>query len=380
MRSTRASRSSGVHVRLGEIETASRSEAEEIGLRLFVGQRSATAASSTSPRTPFDDGRALLAMANEAPRRPYAGLAPTEMLTAATCRTRRRRPARAGCVRASRARARSRESGDGRGGHHQLEGRRGEFGDDNGARDLGRFLGAYRVTGHGCSASSLPARGRPCGAITPGIAAGTCPTSSPPPRSAGGPANGDFEAQSVAPEARQISGSVRRPVSSTLLGHLAGAISGSSIARRTSFPQARNPVFTPGVTIVDDPLRSRGLRSRPFDAEGLRVSRQELVSDGILNSWMAESASARQLGIAPTGTRRAGRGAERRAEQLLHGGGATKPRRAACRIPRSGSRRRADRAGRQSGHGRLQPRRGGLHGSGAARSPSRSPRSRSPRT
>jgi len=55
------------------------------------------------------------------------------------------------------------------------------------------------------------------------------------------------------------------------------------------------------VTIVDDPLRQRGLRSRPFDAEGVSVSRQELVAGGILTGWIAESASARQLGIAPTG-------------------------------------------------------------------------------
>jgi PmbA protein len=60
-------------------------------------------------------------------------------------------------------------------------------------------------------------------------------------------------------------------------------------------------VFAPGVTIVDDPLRARGLRSRPFDGEGVRVARRHLVSDGILNQWIAESASARQLGIEPTG-------------------------------------------------------------------------------
>jgi PmbA protein len=92
-------------------------------------------------------------------------------------------------------------------------------------------------------------------------------------------------------------------VSSTLLGHFAGAITGSSIARKTSFLQDRlgAAVFGNGVTIVDDPLRLRGMRSRPFDAEGLRVSRKELVSKGVLNSWIAESASARQLGIEPTG-------------------------------------------------------------------------------
>jgi PmbA protein len=92
-------------------------------------------------------------------------------------------------------------------------------------------------------------------------------------------------------------------VASTLLGHLASAISGSAIARKSSFLQDKlgAQVFAAGVTIVDDPLRLRGLRSRPFDGEGLGVARMELVSDGVLNSWIAESASARQLGIAPTG-------------------------------------------------------------------------------
>jgi PmbA protein len=92
-------------------------------------------------------------------------------------------------------------------------------------------------------------------------------------------------------------------VSMSLLGHFAGAISGSSIARKTSFLQDKlgQRVFAKGVTIIDDPLRRRGLRSRPFDGEGLSIARRELVSDGMLNQWIAESASARQLGIAPTG-------------------------------------------------------------------------------
>src|SRR4029453_6463104 len=81
------------------------------------------------------------------------------------------------------------------------------------------------------------------------------------------------------------------------------AISGSAIARRTSFLQEKlgSQVFAPGVTIVDDPLRLRGLRSRPFDGEGVRVARVEVVAGGVLTGWMAESASARQLGIDPTG-------------------------------------------------------------------------------
>jgi PmbA protein len=92
-------------------------------------------------------------------------------------------------------------------------------------------------------------------------------------------------------------------VSSGLLGHFSGAINGASIARKTSFLRDRlgTPVFAAGITIVDDPLRLRGLRSRAFDAEGVRVSRQELVSGGILKQWIADSAAARQLGIEPTG-------------------------------------------------------------------------------
>jgi PmbA protein len=92
-------------------------------------------------------------------------------------------------------------------------------------------------------------------------------------------------------------------VASSLLGHFAGAISGSAVAAKRSFLQDRlgQRVFAEGVNIIDDPLRPRGLRSRPFDAEGVRVTRVELVSDGVLTGWMAESASARQLEIAPTG-------------------------------------------------------------------------------
>jgi PmbA protein len=92
-------------------------------------------------------------------------------------------------------------------------------------------------------------------------------------------------------------------VASSLIGHFASAISGSAVAAKTSFLRDKlgERVFAPGIGLVDDPLRLRGLRSRPFDGEGVRVSRRELVQDGILRGWMADSASARQLGIQPTG-------------------------------------------------------------------------------
>ncbi len=92
-------------------------------------------------------------------------------------------------------------------------------------------------------------------------------------------------------------------VASSLLGHFIGAISGSAVARKASFLQDKlgQRIFAPGLSIIDDPLRPRGLRSRPFDGEGLPVARCELIADGVLTTWLADCASARQLGIAPTG-------------------------------------------------------------------------------
>jgi PmbA protein len=92
-------------------------------------------------------------------------------------------------------------------------------------------------------------------------------------------------------------------VGASMVGHLLGSITGSSIARRTSFllDQLHEMVFDSHVTIIDDPHRVRGLRSRPFDGEGLPTASSKLIDAGRLTSWLMDSASARQLGLQPTG-------------------------------------------------------------------------------
>ena len=92
-------------------------------------------------------------------------------------------------------------------------------------------------------------------------------------------------------------------VGSSLVGHLLGAIAGSAIARRASFLLDKDgaQIFDSGVTITDDPLRRRGLRSRPFDGEGLPTAARKLVDAGRLTGWLMDSAAARQLGATPTG-------------------------------------------------------------------------------
>jgi PmbA protein len=88
-----------------------------------------------------------------------------------------------------------------------------------------------------------------------------------------------------------------------MVGHLIGAISGPAIARGTSFLKEKlnQQIFPKGITIVDDPHRRRGQRSRPFDGEGVANHRWELVRDGILTTWLLDLRSARQLGLKTTG-------------------------------------------------------------------------------
>ncbi len=97
-------------------------------------------------------------------------------------------------------------------------------------------------------------------------------------------------------------------VADSLLGHFSAAISGAAIARGTSFlhDKMREQIFPDNVSIIDDPLRPRGLRSAAFDGEGVRGKKLALVENGTLHHWLLESATAKQLGLQTNG--RAGRG------------------------------------------------------------------------
>ncbi|MCQ9154899.1 TldD/PmbA family protein [Acidomonas methanolica] len=92
-------------------------------------------------------------------------------------------------------------------------------------------------------------------------------------------------------------------VSGSLPGHLVSAINGAAIARGTSFLAAKmgEAILPPGLSLIDDPLRPRGLRSRPFDGEGHRASVLALVENGVLREWVLDTRAARQLGLKPNG-------------------------------------------------------------------------------
>ena len=92
-------------------------------------------------------------------------------------------------------------------------------------------------------------------------------------------------------------------VSNSLIGHLASAANGNSVARGTTFLKEKmgEKLFSTGVTIIDDPLRVRGLRSKNFDGEGVGTKRMGLVEGGVLKTWILDLRSARQLGLETTG-------------------------------------------------------------------------------
>ena len=92
-------------------------------------------------------------------------------------------------------------------------------------------------------------------------------------------------------------------VSSGFISSLAGAVSGPSITRGTSFLRDKmgEQIFAAGIEIVDDPFLMRGVRSRPFDGEGVAPSRRAIIEDGRLTTWFLDLRSARQLGLTTTG-------------------------------------------------------------------------------
>jgi PmbA protein len=302
-----ANLSSSVEVRLGAIEGLDRSESEEMSLRLFAGQRSATVASSGISDEQLDTlVERCLAMAREAPEDPYAGLAPADLLVtgeqhpldltdqlepdAEALRERGLEAERAALAVAGVT------NSTGAGANVS--------GTTIAMATSGGFSGAYRTGAHGVSAGVIAGEGatmqrdhawhstRHLSDLDPAAEIG---------RKAGERAVARLDPKR--PKAGRYPVLFDPRVAASLLGHFAGAISGGAIARGTSFLKDRlnQRVFPAGVSIIDDPFRPRGLRSRPFDGEGVRVSQRELIADGVLTSWIADSASARQIGIRPTG-------------------------------------------------------------------------------
>ena len=300
-------RSQSVQVRMGALEGVSSAEGEEIGLRLFVGKRSASVASSTLADDALDAlVERALAMAREAPEDPFAGLAPAEMLLSEApadfdltdpCVVDPALLKERALAAEAAALAVPRVSNSG-GGSASASLSVMALATSSG------FAGARSGSGHGISVT---------------VVAGDGPTMQrdydydssrylddlEDPATVGRRA-GERAVARLGPvklKSGPIAVLFDPRVATSLLSHFTAAITGSTIARKASFLQDRlgQRLFAPGITIRDDPHRRRGLRSRAFDSEGLPTVPCDLIADGVLTGWIADSAAARQLGIAPTG-------------------------------------------------------------------------------
>ena len=296
-----------IQIRLGKLEDVERSESEYITLRAFVGQSSASVGSSDLGDAALDALAArVVAMARAAPEDVYAGLAPAELLaTGASPDLALADPDEPGPAdlrsRAETAEAAARAVD----GVTNSEGAGASAGRAVFALATSHgFVGAYETTSRSLSASVIAGEGSGMQRDYAWRLA-RYGADLPPPEEIGRMA-GERAVQRLAP-GRLASGSlpvVFDPrVGGSLVGHLLGAMSGAAIARGASFLLGRENevLFDSAVTIIDDPLQPRGLRSRPFDGEGLPTARRALVEQGRITGWLMNAAAARQLGGQPTG-------------------------------------------------------------------------------
>ena len=299
--------SEGVQVRLGALEDVERSESEHVDLRVFVGRRSASIGSSDLSDAAVQElASRAVAMARLAPEDQYAGLAPAELLAAgpyaaldladsAELGPAALRELALACEDAARSVA----------GVTNSEGGSASAGTRSFALVTSHgFAGAFGGTSRSFSASVIAGEGADMQrdyAFRSAHHLADLPTTEEIGRQAGERAVRRLNPARVTSGPMPVVFDPR--VGGSLIGHLVGAMSGNAIARRASYLLGKDgaQVMPAGITLTDDPLRLRGLSSRPFDGEGLATRARNLVEDGKLTGWLMDSAAARQLGGAPTG-------------------------------------------------------------------------------
>jgi PmbA protein len=299
--------STEVQVRLGELEDVTRCEGEEIGLRLFVGRRSASVSSSDLSSMALNAlvDRAV-AMAREAPEDPYSGLAPEALLfrgdpppidgddDAAPAPTELKARALAMEESARSIHGVTNSEGAGASAGRSVFALATSHGFARGYRTSSYSAGVSVIagSGDGMQRDHASHQVRHLADLDPPEELG---------RKAGERAVKRLNPGKLPSGVMPVIFDPR--VGSSLLGHLVGSMTGPSIARKTSFliGHEEEPLFPPEIVIVDDPHRPRGLRSRAFDGEGVATSPRRLVEGGRLTGWLLDSASSRQLGQSPTG-------------------------------------------------------------------------------
>ena len=297
-----------IGVRGGALEQAERSEGVEIGLRVFVGQRQACVSSSdTKPATLQQMAERAVAMAKEAPADPHAGLAdPAQLATNLDTGWLELYDPSAepdpsmlqdDAARAEAAALRNPGISQVQSASAGYSRRRIHLAATNG------FSAGYARTDRGLSCVAISGTG------------------------AGMERDYDYDSRVFQADLRDADAigvraaeravartRARKPktgsypvlfderISSALIGHLLQATNGMMIARGSSWLRDAlgQQVLPTGLSIIEDPHRTRVTGSKLFDAEGLPTSQRAIVDNGVLTGWTLDLATARQLGMHST--------------------------------------------------------------------------------
>lgn len=296
-----------INVRLGALEEVEREESRDLGVRVFVGQRHASVSGSDIS----SDGwkklvERAVAMAKLAPEDPYAGLAPEDRLA-------KSRDMDLDLFDPVELEPEALEA-LGRAAEESARAVAGVTNSDGGSATWsaghwrlvtsGGFSGVHKASTFGLSVSAIASDAGGMERGGDGRAA-RWKSDLPSPEAIGAEA-GKRAVQRLG--ARKIA-STTAPVifenrgAGMIFGALIGAISGPSVARGVSFLKEKlgQQIFSKSVTITDDPHRRRGLGSSPFDDEGVANEAMKIVDEGVLTTWLLNTASARQLGLETTG-------------------------------------------------------------------------------
>jgi PmbA protein len=298
------SRSTGVSVRLGKVEATEASESEDVSLRVFIGQRVASV-SATAASDPRMLAERAVAMAKVSPEDPYQGLADAALLATEIRDLDLFDPTAVSVEKLKQDALAAEEAALAVPGVTNSSGSSASAG-------LG---GMVLATSHGFLGHYVGTRFSRSTSVIAGEGTGM---------------ERDYEYSSRQHFAdldspqwigrKAAERAVRRlnarkaktgpvdvvfdpRVARGIAGHLAGAINGASVARKTSFlrDMMGKQVAAAAITVIDEPLRVRGQASRPFDGEGVEGQKLTMVEKGVLKHWFLSTSAAKELGLKTNG-------------------------------------------------------------------------------
>ncbi len=298
-----------IDVRSGRLEHAERSEGTDIGLRVLIGQRSASVSSSDLRHAAMETMAArCVAMAREAPEDPHIGLAdPAQLardwdLSALELFDSTPEPSPAELEEdARRAESAARDVE----GITQIDSASAGYG----ARRIqlaasNGFAGGYEISSRSTSCIAIAGAGTGMERDYDGDSR-IFQSDLRSPEDIGSSA-GRRTLERMNPRKPKTGAYpvlFDERISSSLIGHLLSAVNGAAVARGASWLRSAmgEQVLPAGLNLTEDPHRARAMASRPFDGEGLPTTRRNIVEDGVLQGWTLDLATARKLGVAPTG-------------------------------------------------------------------------------